>query len=119
MVRASLLKADELMRALGRPNRDQIVTMRPSGLTTLEAIQLANGQRLADALSFGATKLQARFRDTPEQLFPWLCEFALTRQASESELRLASSLLGDELTSEAIEDLLWSFIMLPEFQLIR
>ena len=119
MVRASLLKADELMRALGRPNRDQIVTMRPSGLTTLEAIQLANGQRLADSLSSGATKLQARFRDTPEQLFPWLCEFALTRQASESELRLASSLLGDELTSEAIEDLLWSFIMLPEFQLIR
>ncbi|MEC8553525.1 MAG: DUF1549 domain-containing protein [Planctomycetota bacterium] len=119
MVRASLLKADELMRALGRPNRDQIVTMRPNGLTTLEAIQLANGQRLADALSSASTKLQARFRNEPEQLVPWLCEFALTRKASESELQLAQTLLGQELTTEAIEDLLWSFIIHPEFQLIR
>ena len=119
MVRASLLKADELMRALGRPNRDQIVTMRPTGLTTLEAIQLANGQRLADALTSAASTLQARFRDNQEELVPWLCEFALTRKASESELQLAKTLLGNELTAEAIEDLLWSFIMLPEFQLIR
>ena len=38
MVRASLMKSDFLMRLLGRPNRDQIVSMRPSELTTLETI---------------------------------------------------------------------------------
>ena len=50
MVRAALLKSDFLMRTLGRPNRDQIVSMRPNELTTLEAIDLANGEVLADAL---------------------------------------------------------------------
>ena len=29
-----------MMRALGRPNRDQIVSMRPNDLTTLEAMEL-------------------------------------------------------------------------------
>ena len=29
MVRASLVKSDFLMRSLGRPNRDQIVSVRP------------------------------------------------------------------------------------------
>ena len=59
MVRASLLKSDFLMRALGRPNRDQIVTSRPSELTTLEAIDLANGQALANALKSGARRIVA------------------------------------------------------------
>ncbi len=47
MTRASLVKSDFLMRTLGRPNRDQIVSMRPNELTTLEAIDLANGQALS------------------------------------------------------------------------
>jgi hypothetical protein len=54
MVRASLVKSDPLMRSLGRPNRDQIVTMRPTDLTTLEAIDLANGPLLAEAIEQGA-----------------------------------------------------------------
>ena len=50
MVRAALLKSNDLMRALGRPNRDQIVSMRPSDLTTLEAISLANGETIDRSL---------------------------------------------------------------------
>ena len=42
------------MRALGRPNRDQIVTSRPNELTTLEAINLANGKELNNAVAVGA-----------------------------------------------------------------
>ena len=41
--RASLVKSDLLQRSLGRPNREQIVSMRPNELSTLEAIDLANG----------------------------------------------------------------------------
>jgi len=54
MVRASLLKNDFLMRSLGRPQREQIVSMRPEELTTLEAIDLSNGAVLADYLRRGA-----------------------------------------------------------------
>ncbi len=35
-IRASMIDATELMRALGRPNREQVVSTRPSDLTTLE-----------------------------------------------------------------------------------
>ncbi|MEM7559481.1 MAG: DUF1549 domain-containing protein, partial [Planctomycetota bacterium] len=124
MVRASLLKADELMRALGRPNRDQIVTMRPEALTTLEAIQLANGQRLADVLANGANGLVAQFADAPKELTPWLFEFALSRSPTNAELSLTDLILNQtstqtEVQAANVEDLLWAILMLPEFQLIR
>ena len=38
------------MRSLGRPLREQIVSMRPTDLTTLEAVDLANGPTLAALL---------------------------------------------------------------------
>ena len=59
MVRAALVKCTPLMAALGRPNRDQVVTSRPTDLTTLEAIELANEQSLADQLAQGGEKILA------------------------------------------------------------
>ena len=119
MVRASLLKADELMRALGRPNRDQIVTMRPDGLTTLEAIELANGQRLADAIATGARLAISSKSNSSNELVDWLFRFALTRDPSADERQLAKELLGSSPEQKSVEDLFWAMIMLPEFQLIR
>ncbi len=60
MVRASLVKNDFLMKSLGRPLRDQIVSMRPSELSTLEAIDLSNGQTFADSLATGGQVLASR-----------------------------------------------------------
>ena len=54
LIRASLVNADALMRSLGRPNREQVVTTRPDQLTTLQALDLSNGQTLTDLLSRGA-----------------------------------------------------------------
>ena len=119
MVRASLVKADELMRALGRPNRDQIVTMRPNELTTLEAINLANGQRLADAIATGGDQLSARFADDSEGLTEWIFQHALSRNPTPDEREITRQLLGDHVESEPVQDLLWAIIMLPEFQLVR
>ena len=119
MVRASLLKADELMRALGRPNRDQVVTMRPEGLTTLEAIQLANGQSLADAIAKGGSGLKARFPNSPDELVMWVFHYALSRDPSAEEQAQAREFLGSAPEPKAIEDFLWAVIMLPEFQLVR
>ena len=58
-VRATLVDCDPLMRSLGRPNREQVVTTRPDQLTTLQALDLANGQILT-------TTLDARRGEHPE-----------------------------------------------------
>jgi hypothetical protein len=44
---------------------------------------------------------------------------ALGRDPSADERRLCRELLGDQPTADAVEDLLWSVVMLPEFQLIH
>lgn len=116
MVRASLLKADFLMRTLGRPNRDQIVSTRPNDLTTLEAIDLANGSILAHTISTGAQKLLA---EGAGDLITPLYRHALARNPTEAELATAKELLGEKPTQQGVEDLLWAVCMLPEFQLVR
>jgi hypothetical protein len=118
-VRASLVKSDFLMRALGRPNRDQIVTVRPEGLTTLEAIDLANGQALADTLQRGAQQLARRDWQSADEFTQWLFRSTLAREPSAAELATMKEALGEKVTAAGIEDALWSVLMLPEFQLVR
>ncbi len=119
MVRASLVKSDFLMRSLGRPNRDQIVTVRPDELSTLEAIDLSNGQVLADVLSRGAQKLAATHSESPADFVHWLFQFAISREPTPSERKVLLESFGDKLTTQGIEDALWAVVMLPEFQLVR
>ncbi|MDB5387518.1 MAG: hypothetical protein JWM11_3164, partial [Planctomycetaceae bacterium] len=119
MVRASLVKSDFLMRSLGRPNRDQIVSVRPVDLTTLEAIDLSNGQILAETLERGSRKLLAKSTQSPLEFTQWLYRFALSREPTTEEIAIVKESLGAKLTEQGIQDVLWSVIMLPEFQLVR
>jgi hypothetical protein len=119
MVRASLVKSDALMRSLGRPNRDQIVSMRPSDLTTLEAIDLANGQTLADDLAKGARTILSRQSDSTGPPGVWLFRAAYSRDPSPAELAVTNEVLGDKPTEQSVQDLLWAILMQPEFQLVR
>ncbi|MCA9223558.1 MAG: DUF1553 domain-containing protein, partial [Planctomycetales bacterium] len=119
MVRAALLKSNFLMRSLGRPNRDQIVSVRPLELTTLEAIDLSNGEELAAMLRQGASHLAARNWQSPDEFIGWLYRFALSREPTADELRILTAAAGSELTEPVVEDILWSVLMLPEFQLVR
>jgi hypothetical protein len=119
MVRASLLKSDFLMRSLGRPNRDQIVSVRPTDMSTLEAIDLSNGQVLADAIATGAEKLLAQKSTSPQELVRRLYRFALSREPSVDELGSLVETLGPAATQQGLEDVLWSVVMLPEFQYVR
>ncbi len=112
-VRAVFAKRDELQAALGRPNREQIVSSRPDILTTLEAINLANGPELAGLLKTGAAKLQGGL--PPRDLIENTYEAALSRKPSDSEVRIATEILGATPNAEATEDFLWSVFMLPEF----
>jgi hypothetical protein len=117
--RASLMKSDLLQRALGRPNREQIVSMRPNELSTLEAIDLSNGQALTSLLSVGAAKLKKRTWTSPEELARWLYLSALSREPAPAELKVAAGIVGAEISEQGISDLLWAVCMLPEFQTIR
>jgi hypothetical protein len=119
MVRASLMKNDFLMRSLGRPFREQIVSMRPDELTTLEAIDLSNGATLATFLSQGATKLQETWGQDREGLIDHLFRYALSRKPSATEMTAIRDSLSDPLTPEAVEDLLWALFMQPEFLVVR
>ena len=117
-VRAALVKNDFLMRSLGRPHRDQVVTSRPSELTTLQAIDLANGEILAGYLGRGAAQLVAGGKSGAE-LADWLYRFALSRAPASGEGALLAEIVGDGRDAVAVEDLLWLVFMQPEFQIIR
>ena len=117
--RASLMKSDLLQRALGRPNREQIVSMRPNELSTLEAIDLSNGQALTNLLAAGAAKLKKRPWSSPEELARWLYLSALSREPAPAELKVAAGMVGAEISEQGVADLLWAVCMLPEFQTIR
>jgi hypothetical protein len=119
MVRASLVKANPLMAALGRPNREQVVTSRPTDLTTLEAILLANDQALADEMAAGGGRILADHGSDTDRITRWMFSAALARPPTPDEATIARELLGPTATAESVADLLWSVVMLPEFQLVR
>ena len=119
MVRAVLLQCDLLMRTLGRPNREQIVTTRPSDLTTLEAMDLNNGAILDQRLAEGAQALLARNFAASADLATYVWRAALSRDPAAEELQLAQSSIGEKPDLAATQDFLWGILMLPEFQIIR
>jgi cytochrome c553 len=116
-LRAALVPADPLMTALGRPNREQVVTVRTAAPTTLQSLELVNGATLAATLRKGAEHIAA----TPasrNRLIGTLFARALGRAPTAGERRVSAELLGARVSVEGIEDLLWSLVMLPEFQLV-
>jgi hypothetical protein len=119
-VRASLVNATRLMRVLGRPNREQVVSTRPNDLTTLEAIDLTNGQEISETLIAGSESLAQRFAgESIESFTRWLYGAALARQPTAAELEIARTALGEKLDPPAVADLLWAIVVQPEFCFVR
>lgn len=116
-IRAVFTMRDSLQSALGRPNREQVVTTRPSVLTTLEAINLANGPEVAGLMKAGAEKISGT--GTPSEITQRVFLAALSRPPSDQELQTSLSMLGDNPSQEQVEDFLWSVFMLPEFLYIN
>jgi len=119
--RAALVKSNDLMRSLGRPNREQVVTTRPEELSTLQALDLSNGATMTDWLRKGAQfwtnqKLQKAWSN--RELVVQLFEVSLSRRPTDEEIEL---LMPEDkaVTQYAVEDMLWMVIMLPEFQFVQ
>ncbi|MEX2578652.1 MAG: DUF1549 domain-containing protein [Verrucomicrobiales bacterium] len=119
MVRASLLTSDFLMRSLGRPHRDQIVTSRPNEISTLEAIDLSNNATLTGYLQRGAEKILAEKPASSEALVDSLYLSTLTRHPTGDERDVLLGVLGDEPSPDTLADVLWVLTLTPEFLLVR
>ena len=120
LIRASLVNADPLMRSLGRPNREQVVTTRPDQLTTLQALDLSNGQILdRPARARGGERAEDAPEGTTSVDRGRLPACAVPSRRTPAELATARALLGIAVTTDGVADLLWVVLMLPEFQLIR
>jgi len=108
------------MRSLGRPDREQVVTTRGEVLTTLQALDLSNGQAPTDTAGRGAANLR---REGPDEdadaLAARVYQRALGRVPTADEIATARDLIGAPASDEGLADLLWAVFMLPEFQLIR
>jgi hypothetical protein len=116
-IRTAFGKRDSLQAALGRPNRDQVVTSRPDSVTTLEAINLANGPELAGLIREGAEKL-GKDAD-PEDLIRNIFRASLSREPTTEEMAISRFMLGAKPSTEQTEDFMWSIFMLPEFHYIN
>lgn len=119
MLRSSLLKADSLMRSLGRPNRDQIVTSRPNELTALEAVDLSTSAILIEHLRAGAEKVTRTPETNAESIIEEVYFRLLSRPPSRKEKALLRKALGRNPDVEVVTDVLWAIVMTPEFFIIR
>jgi hypothetical protein len=63
------LPSNLLTRGLGRPIRDQVYTDRDSDATTLQALELVNGEILNRMLARGAKRMLGKLAPAPENLY--------------------------------------------------
>lgn len=119
MIRAVLVHSNLLMRTLGRPNREQVVTTRAELLTTLEALDLASGSIFHDLVTRGGRQILAELKDkSKDAIIKNVYMRSLGRNPDASELSGAALLLGEKPDADSLADLLWVIFLLPEFQLI-
>lgn len=116
-VRASLVKNDGFLTALGRPNRENVLTSRSNQANLLQALELTNGDRFNNALESGAEKWKQQFK-TSEEIVQSVYKKALGREPEATEMKVALDMLGSSPDVGAVEDFLWAIMLLPEFQLI-
>jgi hypothetical protein len=116
--RASLVTLDPFMKALGRPTRENVTTRRDDQATLLQALELTNGSFFNQALQEGAGYWTERLGSDPDALVSQMYYMALGRLPTDNEKRTALEFIGDPVDQNAVQDLLWAVLMLPEFQLI-
>ena len=116
--RAGMRNLDRLMRTLGRPKRDVVVTRRESTATTAQLIELSNGKPFANLMVKGGKAWQGSGHEADE-IVGELFANAIGRSPSEKEMQSAQSVLGAPVNAQGVEDLLWMLAMHPEFQLIH
>lgn len=115
--RAALVNNDRFLTALGRPNRENVLTSRSTQANLLQALELTNGERFHLAVAAGAKRWKERHA-TGEEIITGVYQRALGRTPNDDEMKVALEILGPAPEEAAVEDFLWAIVLLPEFQLI-
>src|SRR5260370_28430889 len=63
------MPSSPLTRSLGRPIRDQVYTERDQDATTLEALELVNGEALRHMLRQGSKRMLGELPPAPKSLY--------------------------------------------------
>ena len=116
--RASLVKLDPFMKALGRPTRENVATSRDDQATLLQALELTNGEFFNQVIEDGAENWLAAFRNDLPTMIHQLYLKSFGREPNQAEEKLMLDLLGTQPSTDQVQDLLWSVVLLPEFQFI-
>jgi len=116
--RASMVKQHPFLKALGRPSRENITTTRDEQATLLQALELTNGSYFNSVLKMGASDWLKKYNQNSEHIVDALYQKALGRIPSKQEKKIMLSALGPQPEKEALQDLFWATLLLPEFQFI-
>jgi hypothetical protein len=106
-----------LQESLGRPDRNNVTTVRDTEASTLQGLQILTGPDLNGAIEKIAGKLIAEKMGNDE-LIQTVWSRGLQRKPDATELKVSRQILGEKPTKEAVSDLVWSVIALPEFQVL-
>ena len=115
--RASLVANNSFLTALGRPNRETVTTSRDMQANLLQALELTNGDRF-NAMLVRAAEAWKKQYGKSDIIINELYKRALGRSPNAGEYEIAMKRLGPNASPDAIQDLFWSVMLLPEFQLI-
>jgi uncharacterized membrane protein/mono/diheme cytochrome c family protein len=115
--RASLVVNNVFLTALGRPNRETVITSRESEANLLQALELTNGEQFNAALKKGALRWMKQYPEL-RTMITAIYQHALARTPTSKEMNAAIKILGSGKNVEQVEDLLWTVMLLPEFQII-
>ena len=101
-VRSALAEADALTRALGRPDREQVVTRRDSVATTLQALELTNGAVPGDGCSSRAARswLARPEAKSPDRLIDASIAPGIGRAPTDAERAVGPRLVGSPADEE-------------------
>ncbi len=116
--RASMVKQDPFLKALGRPSRENVTTSRDNQATLLQALELTNGEFFDNVLKEGATSMLAEYGNDRDTMVNELYFKSFGRKPSEDEINLMTEALGKNPGVTEVQDLLWATVLLPEFQFI-
>tara|TARA_R110002050_G_scaffold286121_2_gene436319 strand:- start:72087 stop:74933 length:2847 start_codon:yes stop_codon:yes gene_type:complete len=116
--RASLVEQHPFMKALGRPTRENVTTTRDEQATLLQALELTNGAYFNDILEEGATLWMKKYGNDGAKIVESLYQELFGRNPTEKERDIMLATFGESPDKEALKDLFWAVLILPEFQFI-
>jgi hypothetical protein len=118
IARAALVRQHPFMKALGRPSRENVATSRSEEATLLQALELTNGAYFNSVLHEGADLWMEKYGADSEKIGEVLYQKSLGRNPTKKEMRVILDVLGENPDAEALQDLFWATILMPEFQFI-